>query len=347
MSDDALRRAVLEHESYLATERGLASNSLAGYRRDLAHYEDHLRRRGVDDPARIAEADISAFVEEMKSERVEDGARLRYAPATVARALVAVRSLHRFLVDEGVTDSDPSEDLGAPRVPQSIPKALTESEVTSLLDAVAGDDPRATRDRALLELLYASGIRISELVGVDLADLDLDRGLVRVLGKGSKERVVPVGRTARDAVGAYLGSGRPELVGAATRSRVAIDAVFLNARGGRLTRQGAWKIVTRYGSRVGLDGRLSPHVLRHCCATHMLDRGADIRVVQELLGHASISTTQIYTKVSPDRLRAVYDAAHPRARSAIRTARGGRGPAGSVATMPSPETAHLGQGGTG
>jgi integrase/recombinase XerD len=212
-------------------------------------------------------------------------------------------------VEEGLLGDDPSGDVGAPRVPQGIPKALTEAEVEALLNAVPGDGPRPQRDRAILELLYAGGLRISELVGLDLGDADLYDGLVRVLGKGSKERVVPLGRSAREAIGDYLTTGRPELAGRERES-----ALFLNARGGRLTRQGAWLIVRAAGDRAGLKGRLFPHVLRHSCATHMLDRGADIRVVQELLGHASLSTTQVYTKVSPERLRAVYDAAHPRAR---------------------------------
>jgi len=182
---------------------------------------------------------------------------------------------------------------------------------------VPGDGPRPQRDRAILELLYAGGLRISELVGLDLGDVDLYDGMVRVLGKGSKERVVPLGRSAREAIGDYLTTGRPELEGSRLRARTAAKrttALFLNARGGRLTRQGAWLIVRAAGDRAGLRGRLYPHVLRHSCPTHMLDHGADIRVVQELLGHSSLSTTQVYTKVSPERLRAVYDAAHPRAR---------------------------------
>jgi integrase/recombinase XerD len=180
---------------------------------------------------------------------------------------------------------------------------------------VPGDDPRARRDRAILETLYAAGLRISELVGLELGDLDLRDGIVRVLGKGNKERVVPVGRTAQAALDDYLRHGRPELERrVSTRTKRAGDAVFLNARGGRLTRQGAWLIVRAAGDRAGLGGRLFPHVLRHSCATHMLDHGADIRVVQELLGHASLSTTQVYTRVSPERLRAVYDLAHPRAK---------------------------------
>jgi integrase/recombinase XerD len=198
-------------------------------------------------------------------------------------------------------------------VPQGIPKALTEEEVDALLGAVVGDDPRALRDRAILETLYATGVRISELAGLDRRDLDFEAALVRVVGKGDKERVVPIGRSAQSALEVYLARGRPHLERPNTRTRVAGDPVLLNARGGRLTRQGCWKIVTAAGERVGLEGRLSPHVLRHSCATHMLDHGADIRVVQELLGHASLSTTQVYTRVSPERLRAVYELAHPRA----------------------------------
>jgi integrase/recombinase XerD len=214
-------------------------------------------------------------------------------------------------VEEGLLDTDPSDDVSSPRVPQGIPKALSEAEVERLLDAVPGDGPRPQRDRAILETLYGGGLRISELVGLDLGDLDLHAGLLRVLGKGSKERVVPVGRKARATLEEYLADGRPALDRA--RSRVDRSALFLNARGGRLTRQGAWLIVRGAGDRAGLRGRLYPHVLRHSCATHMLDHGADIRVVQELLGHASLSTTQVYTRVSPERLLAAYEAAHPRA----------------------------------
>jgi integrase/recombinase XerD len=313
---DELDGMLAEYETWLRVERGLAPNSLAAYRRDLRRYAAYLRRRGITgDVAHVDESVVAGYVEELQQARTDDGLR-RYKESSIARSLAAVRSFHRFCVEEGLLGSDPSEEVGAPRVPQGIPKALTEAEVEALLDAVPGDGPRPRRDRAILELLYAGGLRISELVGLDLGDVDLYDGLVRVLGKGNKERVVPLGRTAREAVGDYLTTGRPELAG-----RTGTPALFLNARGGRLTRQGAWLIVRAAGDRAGLQGRLFPHVLRHSCATHMLDRGADIRVVQELLGHASLSTTQVYTKVSPERLRAVYDAAHPRARA------GNRGPA--------------------
>jgi integrase/recombinase XerD len=200
-------------------------------------------------------------------------------------------------------------------VPQGLPKALSEEDVNRLLGAVVGEDAVARRDRAILEVLYGTGLRISELVGLSLTDVALDDGLLRAFGKGSKERVVPVGRLARDALQGWLStSGRGALAPERWARRGDAEAVFLNARGGRLSRQGAWGIVRRYGDRVGLGGRLTPHVLRHSCATHMLDRGADIRAVQELLGHASISTTQVYTKVSTERLRRVYEEAHPRAK---------------------------------
>ncbi|HEY3721801.1 MAG TPA: site-specific tyrosine recombinase XerD [Acidimicrobiia bacterium] len=313
-SGDELARLLDEHDSWLAVERGLAANSLSAYRRDLRRYAEYLRSHGMTDPAQVDESTVAAYVDLLKGARDEDG-NPRYAPSSIARALVAVRSFHRFCLDEGFVDVDPSEEVGAPRVPQGIPKALTEDEVEALLGAVVGDDPRAVRDRAILETLYATGVRISELVGLDRRDLDFEASLVRVVGKGDKERVVPIGRTARGALEDYLARARPELERPVTRARVAGDPVLLNARGGRLTRQGCWKIVTTTGDRVGLTGRLSPHVLRHSCATHMLDHGADIRVVQELLGHASLSTTQVYTKVSPERLRAVYELAHPRART--------------------------------
>jgi integrase/recombinase XerD len=308
--DERLSDLLAEYETWLRVERGLAANSLAAYRRDLRRYEGYLRRIGELDPTTVNEATVAAYVDELRNALDDDG-RPRYAPATIARAVAAVRSFHRFCAEEGLLGSDPSEDIGSPRVPQGIPKALSEAEVTALLNAVTGEEPRALRDRAMLETLYGAGLRISELVGLDIGDLDLYDGLVRVMGKGAKERVTPIGRTARAAIGDYLTRGRPEL--ARPRGR-AESAVFLNARGGRLTRQGAWLVVRAAGDRAGLSDRLFPHVLRHSCATHMLDHGADIRVVQELLGHASLSTTQVYTKVSPERLRAVYDAAHPRAR---------------------------------
>ncbi|MEA2973529.1 MAG: integrase/recombinase XerD [Actinomycetota bacterium] len=296
-----------EYLSWLAVERGRSLNTLAAYRRDLAAYVEFLTGRG------LAVADVTEPVVEDYVAFLRAAQR---APSSVARALVAVRSLHRFLEDEGDVEGNPAEEVGPPRVPAGLPKALSEAEVLSLLGAVAGDDAPARRDRAILEVLYACGLRVSELVGLSLSDLDLDAGMLRAFGKGSKERVVPVGRVAREALTAWLSpAGRGAMAPERWARRGDAEAVFLNMRGGRLSRQGAWGVVRKYGDKVGLDDKLTPHVLRHSCATHMLDHGADIRVVQELLGHASISTTQVYTKVSTERLRRIYDSAHPRARS--------------------------------
>jgi integrase/recombinase XerD len=309
-----LDRLLAEHATWLAVERGVAANTLAAYRRDLAAYAAFVGTRRVE-VARLTEADVDAYVEHLKAARDDDG-KPRYSAASVARAVVAVRSFHRFCLTEGHLVVDPSEDVTAPRVPQGIPKALTEPEIEALLGAVTGDEPAAVRDRAILETLYATGLRISELVGLDLGAIDLEEGFLRAFGKGAKERIVPVGHTASTAIEAWL-PARAVVLARARRDRSDPDALFVNPRGGRLTRQGCWKIVSAYGLRAGLGGRLSPHVLRHSCATHMVDRGADLRVVQELLGHASVSTTQIYTKVTQTRLRAVYDAAHPRAKRRI------------------------------
>ena len=300
-----LPAAAEEFLSWLAVEKGRSANTLAAYRRDLRAYGEFVHGRGVA----LAEVTEPLIEDYLAFLRAADR-----AASSVNRALVAVRSLHRFLLDEGYASSDPAGDVGGPRVPQGLPKALPESDVERLLAAVVSDDAIARRDRAILEVLYGTGARISEVVGLSLTDVDLESGLLRVFGKGAKERVVPLGRPAGEALVAWLsGSGRGALSPERWARRGDAEAVFLNARGGRLTRQGAWAIVRKYGDKAGLRGRLTPHVLRHSCATHMLDHGADIRAVQELLGHASVSTTQVYTKVSAERLRRVYEAAHPRA----------------------------------
>lgn len=302
--------AAEEYLTWLAVEKGRAANTLAAYRRDLHTYLAFLGDRGrtFDD---AEETDVLAYIAFLRS--------LGRAPRTVTRSTVTVRGLHRFLAMEDERDDDPTHDVEVPRTPRGLPKALTEEEVTRLINAVEGREPAARRDRALLEVLYGTGVRISELCGLSLSSLDLGGGLMRVFGKGSKERVVPLGRCAGDALADYLDpAGRGALEPERWKSRDDSDAVFLNARGGRLSRQGAWGVVRRYGLVAGLGGRLTPHTLRHSCATHMLDHGADIRIVQELLGHASISTTQIYTSVSAERLWRIYDAAHPRAKAADR-----------------------------
>jgi integrase/recombinase XerD len=293
-----------EFLTWLAVERGRSVNTLTAYRRDLRSYIEWIAKRSVELTA-VGAADIAAYITHLRKQGK--------APASVARASVAVRSLHHFLADEGVTAVDAAAGVEAPRVPAGLPKALTEDEVSELIDGVVGDDPISQRDRAILEVLYGTGIRISELVGLSLADVDLDGALLRAFGKGAKERIVPLGRPAIRALAAWFDAGRPELEPERWARRGDTEAVFLNARGGRLTRAGAWLVVKKHGDRAGLGARLSPHVLRHSCATHLLDHGADIRAVQELLGHVSISTTQVYTKVSTERLWQVYQEAHPRA----------------------------------
>jgi len=293
-----------EYLSWLAVEKGRSPLTVAAYRRDLMAYEAALARGGRT-PLTARPSDVEEHLAEL---------RVGHQASSVARALSVARGLHRFLVEEGLALTDPTADLDGGRLPARLPKALDEEEVARLLDAVEGDDPAARRDRALLELLYGTGARISEVVGLDLADLAAADGLVRLYGKGGKERLAPVGRAAAAALAAWLGPlGRDRFVPRRWRRRGDAEALFLNARGGRLTRQGASFVLRRHAAVVGLSARVSPHVLRHSCATHMLANGADIRVVQELLGHVSIATTQLYTKVSPEHLRAAYEAAHPRA----------------------------------
>jgi integrase/recombinase XerD len=293
--------------SWLSAERGRAPNTVAAYRRDLLQYTTWLHQQGLD----VLSVETPDLVE-LIAERREGGA----AASSVARQLAAIRMLHRFLLMEGEREDDPTVDLEGVRVPSGIPKPLSEQDVAALLDAVVGNDPVSLRDRALLELLYATGARISEACGLSMGDIDFDARLVRLLGKGAKERIVPFGRAAGEALDEWFSPrGRVLMAPVQWRRRDDAEAVFLNRRGGRLTRQAAWAIVRRYGERAGIRGELSPHVLRHSCATHLLDHGADLRVVQEMLGHASISTTQVYTKVSQERLWEVYRAAHPRARA--------------------------------
>jgi len=303
-----------EFLTWLAVEKGRSRNTLAAYRGDLASYEEFLFGRGLNGPLEAGEAVVADYLRFL----VASGQR----PTSVNRQMAAIAGLHRFLVAEGLATSDPTGNLERPGIPGALPKALSEEEVDSLIGAVRGDGPRVVRDRAILEILYAGGLRISELAGLGLADAVavLDRpydgpALIRVMGKGSKERLVPLGGPALDALAGWLSeAGRPKLEPRRWARRDDAEALFLNARGGRMTRQGVWLVVKRWGEAAGLGGKLTPHVLRHSCATHMLDHGADIRVVQELLGHASIATTQLYTRVSTARLRAVYDLAHPRAR---------------------------------
>jgi integrase/recombinase XerD len=305
----AARAALRRFLDYLTVERGLAANTLSAYRRDLHRYGAWLAAVGIDDPAEAREEDVVAFLGALRAGATPVGTR--YRASSIARSLAAVRGFHRFLVRERLAGADPSHDLGTPKVPSALPKALSIEQVEALLGAVAGDDPRALRDRALLETLYAAGLRVSEATGLDVDDIDLEDGAVRAFGKGSRERLVPLGRSARQALESWLVRGRSSLAG--PRSG---PALFLNARGTRLTRQGCWKILRHHARHAGLEADVSPHVLRHSFATHLIAGGADIRSVQELLGHASLATTQVYTKVTRERLREVYLRSHPRARTA-------------------------------
>ena len=295
-------------------------HTLAAYRRDLARYVDHLAGVGVTEPADVTPAVVGAYASSLaEGVRGPDGTVVQppLAAASVARAVVAVRSLHRFAVADGIALTDPAADVRPPRPARRLPKALPIDQVQRMLDLPSTETAEGLRDAALLELLYGTGARISEVVDLDVDELtralagsaDELAGL-RVLGKGSKERVVPLGSYARTAVEAYLVRGRPALAG---RGR-GTPALLLNARGARLSRQSAYAVLRRVADQAGVPGEISPHTLRHSFATHLLDGGADVRVVQELLGHASVTTTQIYTLVTVDHLREVYAGAHPRAR---------------------------------
>ena len=296
-------------------ERGLAANTVESYRRDLRRYSSMLADRGKTGLGEVTPADVAEFLASLREGDAEHAA---LAVSSAARAVIAVRGLHAFAVAQGLADTDPAREVPPPSPPRRLPKAMTLEEVERLLGAAGpgpddmSADPRLLRDRALLEFLYGTGARISEATGLDIDELQLDAdSLVRLVGKGSKHRVVPVGSYAVRALQAYLVRARPALA-VASRRVSASPAVFLNARGGRLTRQGAWGVLHAAAERAGL-AEVSPHTLRHSFATHMLDGGADIRVVQELLGHASVTTTQVYTLITVDRLREVYASSHPRA----------------------------------
>ena len=302
---EALSPGAEEYLTWLAVEKGRSRNTLVAYRRDLATFEAWADEAGVD-PVGAGPGAIELYLADLRSRGRN--------PASLARATTALRGLYRFWVGEGTLVVDPTADVRSPTLPRRLPKALEEDQVIGLIESVDGSGPVDLRDRALLEVLYGTGARISEVVGLSLLDLTGDDGLLRVFGKGSKERLVPLGGPARMALDRWLGpTGRPLLEPRRFARRSDAEAVFLNVRGARLSRQGAWAAVQGRARRVGLGDVVSPHVLRHSCATHMLAHGADIRVVQEVLGHVSIATTQIYTRLSQDHLRASYLRAHPRA----------------------------------
>jgi integrase/recombinase XerD len=311
---DALAKQIQRFLDHLTIERGLSDHTVAAYRRDLERYATFLRARGITDARRVDERAVASHVAAVSAATYGDGRR--YRATSVVRALSSLRAFHRFLLRDGKISSDPTAAVIRPKLPRSLPKPLTVDDVARVL-AHPDRSAKGLRDRAVLETLYGAGLRISELVGLDLDDLDLQEGSVRVLGKGGKERDVPIGRYARDAISAYLTRVRPQIVTARSRS-----ALFLNLRGGRLTRQGCTGIVQQHAAGAGIRKKVSPHTFRHSFATHLLEGGADVRVVQELLGHASVATTQVYTLVTREHLREVYFTSHPRARAT-------RGPGGS------------------
>jgi len=297
--------AVEAYLAHLTVERGSSANTVRAYTNDLDRYLLHLRERGIEELAAVRETDVGDFVSALRSGPTP------LAASSAARALAAVRGLHRFAARDGLVAVDVAKPVTAPALPGRLPATLTIDEVDQLLAGCVGDGPLALRDRALLELLYSTGARISEAVGIDLDDLDAGERTVLVRGKGGKQRIVPVGRPALAAVDAYLVRARPTF---AAKGR-GVPALLLNARGARLSRQSAWHVLRGAADAAGLDPTaVSPHTLRHCFATHLLAGGADVRVVQELLGHASVTTTQIYTHVTVDALREVYATSHPRAR---------------------------------
>jgi integrase/recombinase XerD len=295
---------VLDFLAYLEFERGLSRNTLEAYRSDLLQFGHFLVRNGLD-ATTVQHTHLAHFLAELAT---GDAERPPVAPATIQRKTACLRSFYRHLRREEIIAHDPTADLRAPRKSQRLPQVLSRDEVAALLAAPRGHEPAALRDRALLEVMYACGLRASEAVDLTVAGLDLGAGILRARGKGSKERLIPVGRQAVGAARTYLEHGRPKLVGLRDERHL-----FVNHRGAGLTRQGLYKIVQRHARAAGLEGRMSPHTLRHTFATHLLAGGCDLRSLQEMLGHADVATTQIYTHLSADRLKDVYFRAHPRA----------------------------------
>jgi integrase/recombinase XerD len=302
-SDPRFEALVLDFLAYLEFERGLARNTLDAYRTDLLQYGAFLAKRGRE--ALAAErADVADFLADLAT----GNGHAPCSPATINRKAAALRSFYRHLRREELVAEDPTAALSPPAKSRKLPQVLSYAEVKKLLETASGTAPIALRDRALLEVMYGCGLRASEVVGLEVSHFDLRRGFVRPHGKGSKERFVPIGREAADAVGRYLRNGRPHLVGSASEPKL-----FVNFRGGPLTRQGLYKIIQRHAAEAGLAGKMSPHTLRHTFATHLLSGGCDLRSVQEMLGHADVSTTQLYTHLSGERIKEVYFKAHPRA----------------------------------
>jgi integrase/recombinase XerD len=299
-----LQRLTLDFLAYLELERGLSRNTLHAYQSDLAQLGGFLTRRQVS-PLRAQHGDLAAFLSELAGGGEN---RPPVAATTLQRKAACLRSFYRHLRREGLIEHDPTADLRGPPKTRRLPKVLSREQVAKLLEAPKGTEPLALRDRALLELMYACGLRVSEAIGLELGDVDLEEGMLRARGKGSKERIVPVGRRALEALEVYSGRGRPRLVGAGVER-----SLFVNHRGAGLTRQGLYKIIQSHARAAGLAGRMTPHTLRHTFATHLLSGGCDLRSLQEMLGHADLATTQMYTHLSAERLKDAYFGAHPRA----------------------------------
>lgn len=303
---DQFETPLKRYLQHLAIERGLAENTLASYHRDLLRYVDTMQAAGVEQPQKITELAISGYLQDLSR---GDEKHKALSARSVARHSVAIRQLHKYWELEGICVPNPAREIQPPAIGQSLPKAISIDQVTTILESVSIETPAGLRDRAILEFLYSTGARISEIVDLDVDDLHFAQdAVVRLFGKGSKERVVPVGGYAQRAVSDYLVRARPSLAAKGKGT----PALFLNQRGGRLSRQSVWLLLTKAAERAGITTEVSPHTLRHSFATHLLEGGADVRVVQELLGHASVTTTQIYTKVTVDSLREAYQLAHPR-----------------------------------
>lgn len=296
-----MKRHLHQFIHYLTVERGLAHNTLESYERDLIQYLEYIDTQGVRSLTETGKFHIVQYLQELK--------RLGRAPATLSRNIVSIRAFYQFLVKDGLIVQDPSAQMETPKLEKRLPKVLSVEEVGRLLDAQETTASSGMRDKAMLELLYATGIRVSELISLNVEHVNIGMGFIHCTGKGSKERIIPLGRIAAVWLGRYIDSVRPQLL----RQEKQEEALFINHLGTRLTRQGFWKIIKRYAREAGIDKEITPHTLRHSFATHLLENGADLRAVQEMLGHADISTTQVYTHVTKSRMKEIYDRTHPRA----------------------------------
>ncbi len=294
-----MKELIEEYLNYLRLEKGLSENTIISYNQDLSKYLTFLNEKKIDSPDKINHNTVTEFLLKMKNEG--------YSDSSISRVVAPIKSLHKFIVREGITDFYPLADIRTPKKRKKLPDVVSVKEIDDLINQAQGSKPLKLRDRAMLEVLYGCGIRISEMVGLNLDDLDLNRGYLKVYGKGSKERIIPLGLRAAEALSYYINKGRMII-----KKKRLPEALFLNFRGERLTRQGAWKIIKKYAKEAGLIN-LTPHTLRHSFATHLLENGADLKAVQEMLGHSDISTTQIYTHVSNKYLKEVYLSSHPRA----------------------------------